>query len=98
LPNNAIKIYLSQICNYGGDVNREFRLIIVVDKKSGYPLYYKYIPGNIVDKSTLQHIFNEMDAYDFEIATVLMDVGYFNEKDLKFIRPKGGVCHPCNSK
>ncbi|MDR3186701.1 MAG: transposase [Christensenellaceae bacterium] len=82
---NAIQTALSQISNHGGKINREIRLIVVLDRISGYPLYFKYVPGNIVDKSTLQHIFHEMEAYDFEIASALMDAGYFNEEDLKFL-------------
>jgi hypothetical protein len=82
---NAIQSDLSQICNHGGKVNREIRLIVVLDKNSGYPIYFKYVPGNIVDKSTLQHIFNEMDAYDIDVTSAIMDAGYFNEVDLKYL-------------
>jgi transposase len=82
---NAIKTDLSQICNHSGDVNREIRLIVVLDKNSGYPLYFKYIPGNIVDKVTLKHIFYEMDAYDIDITTTIMDAGYYSEENLKFL-------------
>jgi hypothetical protein len=82
---NAIQSSLSQICNHGGKVNREIRLIVVLDKSSGYPIYFKYVPGNIVDKNTLQHIFNEMDAYDIDVTSAIMDAGYFNEADLKYL-------------
>lgn len=86
---NSIKTDLSQFCNHGGTVSKQIRLIVVLDKNSGYPLYFKYIPGNIVDKSTLQHIFNEMTVYDFKINIALMDAGYFNEEDLTFLYNRG---------
>jgi hypothetical protein len=82
---NAIDTNLSQICNHGGRVNREIRLIVVQDKESGYPLYFKYVPGNIVDKSTLQHIFYEMDAYNIEVCSAIMDAGYYTEENLQFL-------------
>jgi hypothetical protein len=82
---NAIQTEISQISNHGGKINREIRLIVVLDQNTGYPLYFKYIPGNIVDKSTLQHIFYEMDTYNIEKASALLDAGYFNEEDPKFM-------------
>jgi hypothetical protein len=82
---NSIKTDLSQICNHGGDVNREIRLIVVLDKNSGYPLYFKYIPGNIVYKTTIQHIFNEMDAYDFKVIAAILDAGYYTAENLQFL-------------
>jgi hypothetical protein len=82
---NAINSDLSQICNHGGEINREIRLIVVLDKNSGYPLYFKYIPGNIVDKSTLQHIFHEMDFFDINVCIALVDAGYYSEENLQFL-------------
>jgi hypothetical protein len=74
-----------KICNHKGEINREIRLIVILDKNTSYPLYFNYIPGNIVDNSFLQHIFNEMDTYDFDRAPAIMDFGYFSEVDLKFM-------------
>ncbi|MDR1583791.1 MAG: transposase, partial [Prevotellaceae bacterium] len=82
---NAIETELSQIWNHGNDIDRGIRLITVLEQNCLYPLYFKYIPGNIVDKATLQHIFYEMSAYDIEIISALLDAGYFNEEDLKFL-------------
>jgi hypothetical protein len=82
---NAIQCDLSQTNNHNGNVNREIRLIAVLEQNSGYPLYIKYVPGNIVDKSTLVNVFCEMDAYDIEIATSIMDAGYYTEENLKFL-------------
>jgi hypothetical protein len=82
---NSINTNLSQICNHGGVVNREIRLIVAHDKNSGYPLYFKYVPGNIVDKTTLQHIFYEMEAYDIEVDSSIMDADYYTVDNLQFL-------------
>jgi hypothetical protein len=84
LPND-IDIALTQTSNHGEEINRCIRLIVVLDQKSGYPLYFKYIPGNIVDKITLVNIFNEMDAYDIDIVTTILDAGYYSESNLMFM-------------
>ncbi|MDR2436959.1 MAG: transposase [Endomicrobium sp.] len=82
---NEINANLSQISSQRGTIKKEIRLIIVLDKDSGYPLYFKYVPGNIVDKTTLQHIFHEMDAYDFKVVTSILDAGYYSEENLQFL-------------
>jgi hypothetical protein len=82
---NAIQTELTQINNHNGSVSREIRLIAVLDQASGYPLYIKYVPGNIIDKSTLVNIFCEMDAYDISIVTSIFDAGYYTEDNLSFL-------------
>jgi transposase len=82
---DATQSALSQICNHAGKVNREIRLIVVLDKNSGYPIYFKYVPGDIADQITLQHIFDEMDAYDIDVTSAIMDAGYSNEADLRYL-------------
>ncbi len=50
---NEIDIPLSAWGNHGGDSERETRFLIVVDRITGNPLYFRYAAGNIVDVSTL---------------------------------------------
>jgi hypothetical protein len=86
---NAINTDFFQIFDHGGDINSEIRLMVVLDKNSGYPLYFKSIPGNLVDKSTLHHIFNEMDAYEIEVTSAIMDAGYYTEENIQFLYDRG---------
>ncbi|MDR2386013.1 MAG: transposase [Deltaproteobacteria bacterium] len=85
----AINTDLWQIRDHGDVINREKRLIVVLEKNSGYPLYFKYLPDNIVDKSTLQHLFYEMEAYDIEVSSAILDAGYYSEDNLQFLFDRG---------
>jgi hypothetical protein len=82
---NAIDIDLTQVSNHGGKITRTIRLIVLLDKITGYPVYFKYIPGNIVDKVTLQVVFNEMEGHDISVNSVIMDAGYCSEEIFKFL-------------
>ena len=55
LPNSC-SLPITRVSNHGGDVNIEFRLIAVVQKTTGIPIYYEYVHGNVVDVSTLNRI------------------------------------------
>jgi hypothetical protein len=84
LPND-INFPLKALNNHNGVISNEARLILVVDKNSNYPIYFKYIPGNIIDVSTLQNIFIEVSAYKIQIDQVIMDAGYFCEENIKLL-------------
>jgi hypothetical protein len=82
---NSIDIDIAKVSSHGGKITRAIRLIVVLDKITGYPVYFKYIPGNIVDKVTVQVVFHEMEAYGIEIKSVIMDAGYCSEDVLLFL-------------
>jgi hypothetical protein len=50
---NASRMSITQISNHNGEISFEARLIYVLDRKNGMPIYFRYCPGNIVDVSTL---------------------------------------------
>jgi hypothetical protein len=79
---NAIKTFLTARNNHNSVITNEIRLITVLDKISGYPIYYRYVPGNIVDVSTLIMILNEMHEYNIAIHQAILDAGYYSEDNL----------------
>jgi hypothetical protein len=52
---NEIDFPLSAWGNHGGESERETRLIMVVERNTGMPLYFRYMAGNIVDVSSLSN-------------------------------------------
>ena len=74
LPNN-IHFPLTARNVHNGKVSNEIRLIFVVQKSSGLPLYYRAVPGNIVDVSTLSRIFLHLDSMGIDISSCIMDAG-----------------------
>lgn len=73
---NSIHFPLTEINVHNGKVSNEIRLIFVVQKSTGLPLYYRAVPGNIVDVSTLSRIFLHLDSMGIDVSSCIMDAGY----------------------
>jgi hypothetical protein len=82
LPND-IDTYLTAINNHNGIISEEIRLIYVVDKNSKLPIFFRYVPGNIIDNSTLITTINSLLAYDINIEIVIIDAGYSSLKNIE---------------
>jgi hypothetical protein len=82
---NSIKMSLTAINNHNGVINNEVRLISVVDKNSGFPVYYRYVPGNIVDVSTLKMVVSELHQYKVIIDHAILDAGYYSEENISLL-------------
>ncbi|MBR1874485.1 MAG: transposase [Eubacterium sp.] len=78
---NATKMDITQISNHNGDINREVRLIYVLDRSNGMPIYFRYVAGNIVDVSTLITTVSELDQYGVSVNHAILDAGYFSENN-----------------
>lgn len=78
---NATKMDITQISNHNGDISREVRLIYVLDRSNGMPIYFRYVAGNIVDVSTLITTVSELDQYGVSVSQAILDAGYFSESN-----------------
>ena len=77
LPNDA-KLPLTSINNHNGLISLEVRLIYVVQQSTGLPLYYRCVPGNVIDTSTLKRTISELKAIHVNTKFALLDAGYYN--------------------
>lgn len=82
LPND-IRIPVTAVNNHNGVISNEARLILVVDRKSGLPLYFRYVAGNIVDVSTLVSTLAELDCSGIDVDYAIVDAGYYSEKNVR---------------
>ena len=82
LPND-IRIPITAVNNHNGVISNEARLILVVDRKSGLPLYFRYVAGNIVDVSTLVSTLAELDCSGIDVDYAIVDAGYYSEKNVR---------------
>jgi hypothetical protein len=82
LPND-ICFPLTAINNHNGVISNETRLVLVLDKKSGLPIYFRYVAGNIVDVATLEATIAEVRAYGVDVRHAIVDAGYYSEKNIK---------------
>jgi len=88
LPND-IHIPLTAVNNHNHVISNEARLILVVDKKSGLPLYFRYVAGNIVDVSTLKSTLIELKCSGIDVEYAIVDAGYYSAKNIKELQGAG---------
>jgi len=82
MPNN-IHFPLTAINTHNGVTKSETRLVLVVDRKSGMPLFFRYNAGNIVDVTTLRSTIMELEAFGVDIGYAIVDAGYYSESNIK---------------
>ena len=82
LPND-IHFPLTAINTHNGVTSNESRLVLVVDRKSGMPLFFRYNAGNIVDVTTLRSTFAELNAFGVNIDYAIVDAGYYSENNIR---------------
>jgi hypothetical protein len=82
LPND-IRFPLTAVNNHNGVISNEARLILVVDKQSGLPLYFRYVAGNIVDVTTLKTTLSEIRTYGVDVNYAIVDAGYYSEGNIQ---------------
>jgi len=85
LPND-IHFPLTAINNHNGVISNETRLILVIDRISGLPIYFRYAAGNIVDVSTLETTIAEMKSYGINVKHAIVDAGYYSNKNTKSLQ------------
>jgi hypothetical protein len=81
LPND-IHFEYTRVNNHNGVINKEARLIYVVERNTGLPVYFRYVAGNIVDVITLRVTINHLKAQDMEVKHGILDAGYCSEKNV----------------
>ena len=67
-------------------IDFQFRLHCVVDQESKKPLFYRNVPGNISDVSTLQATIEELSSLGVKHAFALVDSGYCSEENILLLR------------
>jgi len=88
LPND-IHFEYTQVNNHNGVISREARLIYVVERNTGLPVYFRYVAGNIVDVTTLRVTINHLRAQDMDVKHGILDAGYCSEKNINALYDNG---------
>jgi transposase len=81
LPNNSHVGFNAWGYDDGG-VGKQLRMLCVLDGKTKLPLFYRYLPGNMLDISTLQTTVAELSLMGVKISCALLDAGYFSETNV----------------
>jgi hypothetical protein len=86
---NQIHIPLTAWGLHGEEIDKQIRFLLVVDEKSKAPLYFRTLPGNIVDVSTLSNTIKELQQYGVKKAFAFLDAGFFSEGNIKEMYEEG---------
>ena len=81
LPNNSHVGFNAWGYDDGG-IGKQLRMLCVLDSKTKLPLFYRYLPGNMLDISTLQTTMAELRLMGVKISSALLDAGYFSETNV----------------
>jgi transposase len=69
-----------------GSIEEQFRFHCVLSQETKRPLFYRYVPGNIADTSTLKVTIDELKALGVEHSFVLLDAGFSSDTNIKHLR------------
>ena len=80
---NDIHFPLTAVNTHNGITSNETRLLLVVDRNSQMPLFFRYNAGNIVDVTTLRSTIAELEAFGVETNYAIVDAGYYSESNIR---------------
>ena len=80
---NQINIPRSAWGWHNEEIEKQIKLLLVIDRSTSLPLFFRYIAGNIVDVSTLKATVEELKKYGVSRYFVILDAGFFSEENIK---------------
>ena len=80
---NQIDLEITQWGYSSETVDEEIKLILVMNRKRNRPLYFRYIPGSIMDVFTLLTTKDEMEKLGIKPRLTIMDAGFFSEGNIR---------------
>lgn len=82
LPNDITDNPFNALSCHGiASSSMQIRLALVLDEKTGLPVWYDIIPGNILDINTITNIINDVaECVDVEIDSLILDAGYISKE------------------
>ena len=80
---NQINIPRSAWGWHNEEIDKQIKLLLVIDRSTSLPLFFRYIAGNIVDVSTLKATVEELKKYGVSRYFLILDAGFFSEENIK---------------
>lgn len=80
---NDIRFPLTAVNTHNGVTSNEARLLMVVDRRTHMPLYFRYNAGNIVDVTTLRSTIAELEAFGIDTDYAIVDAGYCSKDNMQ---------------
>jgi len=83
---NQIHTPFTQWGYHDEDIDKQIKLMLVVDKKNQLPLFFRYIPGSIPDVSTLKPTIEELKKYGIKDTYSILDAGFYSEGNIRAVQ------------
>jgi transposase len=64
-------------------IDKQIRFLLIIDKDSSLPLFFRYLPGNVVDVSSLKITIEELKKYGIKNCFILVDGGFFSKENIE---------------
>lgn len=75
---------------YGADgIKQNIGCLMLVDEASKLPIYFRAIPGDIPDVSTLKITIDEIMRLGLKTSSAILDAGYFCEHNVRYLCEQG---------
>nr|WP_197046629.1 transposase [Oceanobacillus salinisoli] len=68
--------------NKDHDPLQQMNLALLFGEKSGLPVYYRKLPGNIADVKTIQNMLSNIDFLKLDKVKFVMDRGFYSEANI----------------
>lgn len=68
--------------NKDGDNLPQVNVALVFGEKSGMPVYYRVLPGNISDVSTIRKLLKDVSYLEIKKLKLVLDRGFFSAKNI----------------
>lgn len=71
---------------YGASgIEQKVNCLMLVDKASKLPVFFRAIPGEVPDVSTLKHTFDEIARLGLKTEAAIFDAGYFSQNNIEYL-------------
>lgn len=80
---NDINIYFTKYIKQKGAEGYYAKLIYVVNACNGIPIFYRLIPGNVLDVNTLNNTLKHLEEYSVKIGKCLFDAGFNSNENFE---------------
>ena len=82
---SAINNSLNNWGHSSDGIDQKVGCLMLVDKTSKLPIYFRAIPGEIADVSTLKITMNEINKLGLKPESAILDAGYFSESNIDYL-------------
>jgi hypothetical protein len=79
---SAINIDFNAWGHHGAGIDKQFKILCVVDQPTKLPIFYRFLPGNITDVSTLKATILELTKMGVTSSFAMLDARYFSQDNI----------------